>query len=97
MIVYLDNILIHTKDISQAYVNAVRWMLNKLRKYGFFANLKKCCFYKDEFWFLGYVVSAKRVKIEENPIKIVKNWPEPKLIRDIWVFLGFDNFYWRFI
>ena len=28
---------------------------------------------------------------------MVKNWPEPKLIRDIQVFLGFANFYWRFI
>ena len=55
MIVYLDNILIYTKDLSQAHVDAVCWVLEELRKYSFFANLKKCWF-KDEVCFLGYVV-----------------------------------------
>ena len=27
----------------------------------------------------------------------MKNWPEPKSIYDIWVFLGFANFYHCFI
>ena len=58
VIVYLNDILIYTEDAGQAHVNAVRWVLNKLRKYGLFANFKKCCFHKDEVRFLGYVVSA---------------------------------------
>ena len=97
IIVYLDDILIYTKDIGQIHVNAVRWVLNKLKKYGFFANLKKCCFYKDEVQYLSYIVSAQRVKIEDEQIKVVKNWPEPKSMKNIQVFLGFANFYQRFI
>ena len=97
MIVYLDDILIYTEDNGQAYVNAVRWVLNKLRKHGLFANLKKCRFHKNEVRFLSYVMSAQRVKMEGEQIEVVKNWPEPKLIRDIQVFLGFANFYRRFI
>ena len=93
MIVYLNNILIYTEDAGQAHVNAVQWMLNKLRKHGLFANLKKCRFYKYEVRFLGYVVSAQRVKMEDEQIEVVKNWPEPKSIRDIQIFLGFANFY----
>ena len=58
MIVYLNDILIYTKDASQAHVNAVWWVPNKLSKYNLFANLKKCRFYKDEVRFLGYIVSA---------------------------------------
>ena len=58
VIVYLNHILIYTQDPSQAYVNVVCLVLNKLRKHGLFANLKKCCFHKDEIRFLGYVVSA---------------------------------------
>ena len=30
-------------------------------------------------------------------IEVLKNWPEPKLVRDIQVFLNFANFYWQFI
>ena len=44
VMVYLNDILIYTKDTSQAHVDVVRWVLNKLRKHGFFANLKKMSF-----------------------------------------------------
>ena len=73
MIVYLDDILIYTKDAGQAHVNAVRWVLNKLRKHGLFANLKKCRFHKDEVRFLGYVVSAQGVRMKDEQIEAVKN------------------------
>ena len=58
IILYLDDILIYTKDPSQGHVEAVRWVLDVLRRYRFFANLKKCQFHKDEVCFLGYIVSA---------------------------------------
>ena len=83
VIVYLDNILIYTKDPSQAYVNAIQWVFEELRKNSLFAKLKKCCFYKNEVCFLGYIISAQGVKIEEERIDVVKNWPEPKSIHDI--------------
>ena len=40
VIVYLDDILIYTDD--ESHVTAVRWVLEKLRKFSLFANLKKC-------------------------------------------------------
>ena len=95
--VYLNDILIYIEDPGQAYVNVVWWVLKKIRKNGFFANLKKCCFHKDKVRFLGYVVSAQGVEMEEERIKAVKNWPEPKFVRDIQVFFSFANFYCCFI
>ena len=83
VIVYLDDILIYTEDPGQAHVEAVRWVLENLRRHGLFANLKKCRFHQDEVRFLGYVVSAQGVQIEEERIKAVKSWPEPKSVRDI--------------
>ena len=35
--------------------------------------------------------------MEAEKIEVMKNWPEPKSIRDIQVFLSFANFYWQFI
>ena len=80
IIIYLDNILIYTEDPSQEYVETVWWVLDILRKNGLFANLKKCWFYKDEMWFLKYVVSSQNIWIEDKRIEKVKNWPEPKLV-----------------
>ena len=45
VIVYLHDILIYTKDVSQGHVEAVRWVLRELPKHGLFANLKKCRFH----------------------------------------------------
>ena len=45
VIVYLDDILIYTEDPGQPHVDAVRWVLDQLRKYSLFANLKKCRFH----------------------------------------------------
>ena len=83
VIVYLDDIFIYTKDQGQGHVEAVRWVLDLLRKNGLFANLKKCRFYKDKVRFLGYVVSNQGIRMEDEKIEAVKNWPEPKSVRDI--------------
>ena len=42
VIVYLDNILIYTKDEGQGHVEAVQWVLDLLQNNSLFANLKKC-------------------------------------------------------
>ena len=97
VIVYLDDILIYTEDPGQGHVEAVRWVLDVLRRHGLFANLKKCRFHKDEVRFLGYIVLAQGVRMEDEQIEAVKNWPEPTSVRDIQVFIGFANFYRRFI
>ncbi len=72
-------------------------VLEELRKHGLYANLKKCQFYEDEIQFLSFVISAQRIKIEEEKIEAVKAWPKPQSVRDILVFLGFAKFYRRFI
>ena len=78
-------------------MEAVRWVLEILRKKCLFANLKKCWFYKDEVQFLKYVVSSQGIQIEDERIEAVRNWPEPKSVQDIQVFIGFANFYQQFI
>ena len=97
VIVYLNNILIYIEDASQGHVKAVWWVFGEYQKYILFANLKKCCFYQEKVCFLGYVLFSQGIHIEEERINAVKAWPEPKSLRDIQVFIGFANFYRRFI
>ena len=80
VIVNLDDILIYTKDPSQPYVKVVRWILDQLRKYSLFANLKKCCFHQDKVCFLGYIVSSKGISMEAKQIEVVRKWLEPKSV-----------------
>ena len=97
VIVYLDDILIYTEDQGEAHIEAVRWVPEILRKNSLFANLKKCRFHKDEVQFLRYVVLSQGIGMENERIEVIKNWPEPKSVQDIQVFIDFANFYRRFI
>ena len=45
IIVYLDDILIYTKDLGQPHIKIIYWVLDQLWKYFLFINLKKCRFY----------------------------------------------------
>lgn len=62
-----------------------------------YTNLKKYQFHKNEIRFLGFVVLANKIKIEEEKIETVRDWIEPKLVRDMQMFLGYINFYGWFI
>ena len=97
VIVYLDDILIYTKDLGQPHIEAVRWVLDQLQKYSLLANLTKCHFHQDEVHFLEYIISSKRINMEVEQIEMVKKWPEPKSVQDIQGFLSFGNFYYLFI
>ena len=83
VIVYLNNIFIYTEDLGQSHIKALSWMVDSLRKHKLFANLKNCQFYKNKFCFLGYIVLAQGVRIEDEQIKAIKNWPESTSVRDI--------------
>ena len=73
VIVYLDDILIYTEDQGQGHVEAVRWVLDLLRKNGLFANLKKCRFHKNEVRFLRYIISSQDIRMEDKRIEAVRN------------------------
>ena len=66
LIVYLDNILIYTKNKSKKYVEAVQWVFKQLRKHLLYINWKKCWFHQEEVRFLGYIVSHQNIQMEEE-------------------------------
>lgn len=72
VIIYLDNILVYTKDPGQLHIDVVPWVLGRLQRYNFFTNLKKYRFYQDDVWFLGFVILAQDISIEEKKIEVVQ-------------------------
>lgn len=92
----MDDILIYSEK-AQDHEDNVKWVLQKLREANLFVNVQKCKFDTDEVRFLGYIVSAKGIRMETDRIEAIRSWPEPRSIRDIQVFIGFANFYRRFI
>jgi len=50
-----------------------------------------------EVGFLGVVIGLEGIKMEEEKVKGVLEWPMPKSVKDIQKFLGLANYYCRFI
>ena len=95
-VVYLDDILIYSTDVAEHWRH-VEQVLERLRQFSLFANLKKCQFGTDRVEFLGFIISTDGVEMNPERVATIKDWPRPKTYRDVQVFLGFSNFYRRFI
>ena len=93
---YLDDILIYS-DNEVDHARHVEMVLLRLRKYRLYVKLEKCEFHVTTVGFVGYVISPTGVSMEEDRVTTVRDWPEPASHRDVQVFLGFANFYRRFI
>ena len=95
-IVFMDDILIFSRD-QASHRRHVLEVLERLREYNLYAKLNKCEFEVQEVQFLGFVVRSDGVTMEPSRVESVAQWPEPESVRDLQVFLGFANFYRRFI
>lgn len=95
-VIYLDDILIFSENTGE-HKDAVRQVLDRLRTHRLYANLKKCAFSTSEVEFLGFIVGPKGIRMDPSRVSTVVDWPMLSSIKDIQVFLGFTNFYRRFI
>jgi hypothetical protein len=95
-VVYLDDILIYS-NTREEHARHVRVVLDRLRKHALFASRKKCKFFTDSVEFLGFIVSSAGVSMDPRRVDTIEDWPEPKTFKHVQQFLGFANFYRRFI
>ena len=95
-IVYLDDILVYS-DTEEEHRLHVKEVLQRLREAKLYLKLSKCEFHTQETEYLGYIVCPEGVKIDPSRIQTIQEWPMPKTVRDIRVFIGFMNYYRRFI
>jgi len=96
VVVYLDDILIFTK-MEEEHEQVVRRVLEILVEHKLFLHPEKCEFHRSRIEYLGLVISEN--KVEMDPIKVarVHEWPTPENRTDVQAFIGFVNFYHRFI
>ena len=94
--VFLDDILIYSKTWED-HLHHLRLVLETLQTRSFFAKLTKCDFCKDSVHYLGHVISAKGVEVDNSKIDIILSWPLPYTIKQLRGFLGLTGYYRRFV
>ena len=92
----LDDVIIFSEDPSK-HVEHIRSILQVLRDNKLYAKVQKCEFNKQEMTFVGYQVSPAGIGMDPAKIKSILEWPVPTSVKAVQSFLGFANFYKKFI
>ncbi|KAI2655102.1 Transposon Tf2-9 polyprotein [Labeo rohita] len=93
---YLDDILIYSKTLEE-HTQHVRAVLQRLLAHQLYCKLEKCAFHQHSTTFLGFIISAQGVAMDPQKLEAVRSWPLPTSLKQLQRFLGFANFYRRFI
>ena len=94
--VYMDDILIFTKTLEEHRL-VVREVLRRLEANDLYLRPDKCEFEKTEVEYLGMYIRENHVSMDPAKVRAVVDWPTPRNLKDLRGFLGFANFYRRFI
>jgi len=96
IVVYLDNILIFTKT-EEEHERAVQRVLEILAEHKLFLHPEKCKFHQRQIKYLGLIISENKVAMDPVKVAGVRDWPTPENQTNVQAFIGFVNFYHRFI
>ncbi|SJL06708.1 uncharacterized protein ARMOST_10050 [Armillaria ostoyae] len=94
--VYLDDILIFSKTLEE-HRKITRRVLELLRKHKLFLKAEKCEFEVLETEYLGVIISENSIRMDPIKLAGIAEWPVPTKKKELQSFLGFANFYRRFI
>ena len=62
-----------------------------------YAKESKCEFFKTEVEFLGHMVGRDGVRMMEDKVEAISDWPTPTKVGDVRAFLGTAGYYRKFI
>ena len=94
---YLDNILMYTKSTLKEHIQEVKKVFKALQKADIRLRPDKCKFYVKTVKFLGSIITTDRIQMDKKNVKAIREWPEPRNLKEVQAFLEFANFYQRFI
>jgi hypothetical protein len=94
--VYLDDILIASKDLTE-HMRHLRLVFKILQSAGLQINPAKCTFSVSSLTFLGHNVDSSSISPMEKHVKALTDFPPPSDLKQLQRFLGLINFYRRFL
>ena len=95
---YIDDILIFTNGSRAEHRRQVRAVVERLRQAGLYLDVDKCEFETKRTKYLGYIIQAgESIQMDPEKLKAIREWEAPTSVKGVRSFIGFANFYRRFI
>src|SRR5260221_6062440 len=92
----MDDILVYSHTLSDHW-RIICQVLSTRRKQRLFLKPEKCKFEQKEVKYLRLVISKDHVAMDLMKVCRVMEWPTPMKVKEVQYFLGFVNFYQKFI
>ena len=96
VIVYINDILIYTKDLEE-YDRLVLEVFRRLCKHYLTVVIEKCVWGVTEVEYLSYIIAEHSIAMSKEKVNYVLEWKPPISLKSTQRFIGFANFYRRFI
>ncbi len=93
VIIYMDDILVATKDDKEEHRQMVNRVLERLAKLDLYLKPGKCQFEVKRIEFLGVILEDGTVTMDPIKIAGMKDWKTPRNVKEVRQVLGFWNFY----
>lgn len=93
---YLDDIIV-TGANEEEHLENLRKVLKRLEDYGLRAKREKCEFFKSSVAYCGHIIDSLGLHKCQEKIKAVLKAPHPQDVSQLRSFLGFVNYYNRFL
>ena len=94
--VFIDDVIVGT-ETKEGHDELVVEVIKRLEENDLYVKPEKCKWKVKEVGFLGVVIGQEGIKMEEEKIKGVLDWPTLKCIKNVQKFLGLANYYCWFI
>ena len=95
-LVYIDDVIILGCDYDDHLQN-LQVVFERLLQAGLKLKPSKCAFFQQQVQYLGHLISPSGVRPDPTKTEKVATWPKPTSTRSVQQFLGFANYYRRFI
>ena len=93
---YLDDVLVFS-DTREEHERHVRHVITRLEAAGLFIDIDKCEFNTQSTKYLGLIITTDGIRMDPAKVNAILAWETPRTLKDVQAFLGFANFYRRFI
>ena len=92
VVAFIDDVIVGMED-EEEYDKLVGEVMERLEKNDLYVKPEKCKWKVRKVGFLEVVIGSEGIKMEEEKVKDVLDWPQLKCVKNVWKLLGLMNYY----